>query len=135
MSMNLIPSTLSTGSALDAYRQQLDIVSQNIANAQTTKTEKGTPYQRQMVSFEAVLDGAQIAGVRVGEITSDTRPGPRLYQPSHPHAGDDGFVQMPNVNLTNEMVDMIKASRAYEANLSVAKTSRQMAQKALEIGR
>jgi len=60
MSMNLIPSTLSTGSALDAYRQQLDIVSQNIANAQTTRTEKGTPYQRQMVSFEAVLDGAHV---------------------------------------------------------------------------
>ncbi len=135
MNMNLLPSIQSTSSALNAYQQQLEIVAQNIANAQTTQTEKGTPYQRQIVNFEALLEENRPVGVQVGEIVQDTRPGPRMYQPSHPHAGADGYVQMPNVNLTFEMVDMIKASRAYEANLSVVKTSRQMAQKALEIGR
>lgn len=135
MAMNLIPSIQSTGSALNAYRRQLDIVAQNIANAQTTRTENGTPYQRKVVSFEAVLDGDRPAGVRIDKIVSDDSPGPRLYQPNHPHADENGYVHMPNVNLTTEMVDMIKASRAYEANLSVAKTSRQMARQALEIGR
>lgn len=132
--MNLIPGMESTGSALDAYRQQLEIVAQNIANAQTTRTEGGGPYQRQQISFESFLHDTG-SGIRVSEIARDTRAGPMVRQPDHPHANAEGMVQMPNVNVAMEMVDMITASRAYEANLSVARTSRELAQKALEIGR
>ncbi len=132
--MNLIPGIQSTGSALDAYRQQLEIVAQNIANAQTTRTETGGPYQRQQISFESYLHDTG-TGIRISEIAADTRPGPVVRQPDHPHADAEGMVQMTNVNVALEMVDMITASRAYEANLSVAKTSRDLAQKALEIGR
>lgn len=133
-SMNLIPGIESTGSALDAYRQQLEIVAQNIANAQTTRTESGEPYQRQQISFENYLHDTG-SGIRVSHISKDPRPGPVLHQPEHPHANAEGMVQMPNVNVAMEMVDLITASRAYEANLSVASTSRHMAQKALEIAR
>jgi len=139
--MNLIGAIDVTSGALNAQRTRLDIVAQNIANAQTTRGIDGAPYQRRMVSFETELlrkqgtPGAALQTVRVGEITTDKSPGQRVYDPQHPDAGADGMVQLPNVNLAYEMVDLITATRAYEANLSVAKNARQMAIKALEIGR
>jgi len=141
--MNLIAGIDVTAGALNAQKTRLDIVAQNIANAQTTRTPEGGPYQRQVVSFEtelvrregAAAGGASLQSVRVGGITADRTPGQQVYNPQHPDAGPDGLVTMPNVNLAYEMVDLITASRAYEANLSVVKNARQMAMKALEIGK
>lgn len=138
--MNLISGIDVTAGALNAQKTRLDIVAQNIANAQTTRGPDGTPYQRQIVSFEAELvrrTGASLPlqSVRVGSISADRSPGQQVYNPQHPDAGPDGLVTMPNVNLSFEMVDLITASRAYEANLAVVKNARQMAMKALEIGK
>lgn len=115
----------------------MDIVAQNIANAYTTKDVNGGPYKRRMVTFEAALTGAQKTehGVRIGKISQDQKPGEVIHQPGHPHAGPDGLVQMPNVQLPVEMVDLMSASRAYEANLSVARNARSLALKALTIGK
>jgi flagellar basal-body rod protein FlgC len=139
--MNLISGIDITAGALNAQKTRLDIVAQNIANAQTTRTPEGGPYQRQVVSFESELVqreaglGAAMQGVKVGSISADRTPGQQVYNPQHPDAGKDGLVTMPNVNLAYEMVDLITASRAYEANLSVVKNARQMAMKALDIGK
>jgi flagellar basal-body rod protein FlgC len=137
--MNLISGIDVTASALNAQKTRLDIVAQNIANAQTTRTPDGKPYQRQIVSFESELvrraGGASLQSVRIAAIDADRTPGQQVYNPQHPDAGADGLVTMPNVNLSYEMVDLITASRAYEANLSVAKSARQMAMRTLEIGK
>lgn len=139
--MNLLSGIDITAGALNAQKTRLDIVAQNIANAQTTRTPNGGPYQRQVVSFETALmrqsgsNGPGLQSVRVGTITADRTPGQQVYNPQHPDADRDGLVTMPNVNLSYEMVDLITASRAYEANLSVAKNARTMAMKALEIGK
>ena len=138
--MNLLSGIDITAGALNAQKTRLDLVAQNIANAQTTRTPNGTAYQRQVVSFESELvrrsmGGASLQSVRVASIAPDRTPGQQVYNPQHPDAGADGLVMMPNVNLSYEMVDLITASRAYEANLSVVKNAKQMAMKALEIGK
>ncbi len=141
--MNLISGIDVTAGALSAQKTRLDIVAQNIANAQTTRGPDGLPYQRKTVSFETELlrqvgspaNAASTQSVRVGNIQTDNTPGPRVYDPTHPDAGADGYVTMPNVNMAYEMVDLMTASRAYEANLSVVKNAKQMAMKALEIGK
>lgn len=139
--MNLISGIDVTAGALDAQKTRLDIVAQNIANAQTTRSANGLPYQRQIVSFETELvrqaggTGASLQSVKVAAIAPDPTPGEQVFNPQHPHADANGLVRMPNVNLSYEMVDLITASRAYEANLAVAKNARQMALKTLEIGR
>jgi len=139
--MNLIAGVDIIAGALNAQKTRLDIVAQNIANAQTTRTANGGPYQRQVVSFETELvrhagnGGPSLQSVRVASITPDRTPGQQVYNPQHPDAGPDGTVTMPNVNLSYEMVDLITASRAYEANLAVVKNARQMAMKALDIGK
>lgn len=139
--MNLISGIDVTAGALNANKTRLDIVAQNIANAQTTRTPNGGAYQRQVVSFEAELikraggGGPNLQSVRVGGISTDRTPGQQVYNPQHPDASGDGMVTMPNVNLSYEMVDLITASRAYEANLAVAKSARQIAMKTLEIGK
>jgi len=137
--MNLISGIDVTADALEAQKTRLDVVAQNIANAQTTRTASGGPYQRQIVSFETELlrqaGSAALQSVHVAKISSDPSPGEKVYNPQHPDAGADGFVTMPNVNLAYEMVDMLTASRAYEANLSFAKNARQLAEKTLEIGK
>ena len=139
--MNLISGIDVTGSALNAQKTRLDIVAQNIANAQTTRTPSGGAYQRQVISFETELvrrqggTGASLQSVKVATIGTDRTPGQQVYNPQHPDAGPNGLVMMPNVNLSYEMVDLITASRAYEANLAVAKNARQMALKTLQIGK
>lgn len=133
--MDLIPGIQQTASALEVNKQRLEIIAQNIANANTTMDGSGGPYQRQVMSFESILNDTKNYGVKIGQLSKDTTPGPEVYNPTHPHADENGIVRMPNVSMSMEMVDMIAASRAYEANLSVAKTSRQMAERALEIGR
>jgi len=139
--MNLISGIDVTGSALNAQKTRLDIVAQNIANAQTTRTPSGGAYQRQVISFETELvrrqggAGASLQSVKVATVGTDRTPGQQVYNPQHPDAGPNGLVMMPNVNLSYEMVDLITASRAYEANLAVAKNARQMALRTLQIGK
>ncbi len=137
--MNLIPAVAVSSSALAAQKMRLDIVAQNIAHAQTTRTADGGPYLRQVVSFETELvkraGGTSLQSVRIGGVTNDRSPGQSVYNPQHPDAGEDGMVRMPNVNLAFEMVDLITATRAYEANLSVVKNGRNLAMKTLEIGK
>lgn len=137
--MNLISGIDITAGALNAQKTRLDVVAQNIANAQTTRGPDGAPYQRQVVSFESELvrrtGATTLQSVKVAGIAADRTPGQQVYNPQHPDAGPDGVVTMPNVNLAFEMVDLITASRAYEANLSVVKNARQMALKTLQIGR
>jgi flagellar basal-body rod protein FlgC len=137
--MNLITGVDVTSNALTAQKLRLDVVAQNIANAQTTRTPDGGPYQRKIVSFETELlqktGSGPLPSIRVSGITNDTSPGQKVYNPQHPDAGPDGLVQMPNVNLAFEMVDLITASRAYEANLSVMKNARGLAQRTLTIGK
>jgi len=141
--MNIISGIDISSGALNAQKTRLDIVAQNIANAQTTRGPNGLPYQRKLVSFETELvrrtgqstTGPGLQGVRIASITDDKSKGERVYDPQHPDATSDGYVQMPNVNMAFEMIDLMTASRAYEANLSVVKNSRQMALKALEIGK
>lgn len=141
--MNLISGIEVTSGALNAQKTRLDVVAQNIANAQTTRGPDGRAYQRQVVAFETELlkrtsggsAGTSLQGVKVAGIQRDPTPGQRIFDPQHPDADASGTVVMPNVNLAYEMVDMITATRSYEANLSVAKNAKQMALKALEIGR
>lgn len=139
--MNLISAVDLSASALAAQKTRLDIVAQNIANAQTTRTANGTPYQRQFVSFETEMirhqgmTGPGLQKVHVAQISVDRTAGQQVYNPQHPDAGADGMVSMPNVNLSQEMVDLITASRTYEANLAVVKNARQMAMRTLEIGK
>lgn len=141
--MELLSGIASTSSALSAQRTRLDVIAQNIANAQTTRGPDGKAYQRRVVTFENELLNASQGGglglplsqVRVAEIGYDRKPGQRIQDPGHPDADEEGVVTMSNVNLAHEMVDLITASRAYEANLSVAKNARQMAMKAMEIGK
>ena len=141
--MDFIPGIESATGGLQAQRTRLDVIAQNIANAQTTRGANGQPYARQVVSFESELvkrlgnsaAGPALRGVRVSAVTADQRQGPTVHDPSHPDADANGFVRMPNVNMAMEMVDLISASRAYEANLAVVKAGREMAAKSLEIGR
>ena len=136
--MNILPASTITASALDAEKMRVEITSQNIANAHTTKGPDGQPYQRRIVAFESVLDAAtgnNLQGVRISDIKRDQTPGEIINNPEHPHADDEGNVQMPNVNIAFEMVDMVTATRSYEANLAVVRNARQMANQALSIGR
>ena len=141
--MELITGLGATCSALNAQKTRLDLIAQNIANAQTTRSADGGPYQRQVVTFEAQLanrlaragQSAGPTGVKVASISNDPTPGQKIYDPRHPDADVQGMVAMPNVNVSTEMVDLITASRTYEANLSVVKAARQMAQKTIDIGR
>ena len=135
--MNIITGVNMTASALTAEKARMDLVAQNIANAHTTRDVDGQPYKRKVVSFESCIqpdsDGGK--GVRIGQISNDNSPGETIYNPGHPDADKDGMLQMPNVNIATEMVDLMSASRAFEANLSVIRNAKQMAMKALSIGR
>jgi flagellar basal-body rod protein FlgC len=140
--ISLLTGIDSTASALDAERVRMDIISQNIANANTTRGPNGKPYQRQEVVFETVLKAQQdeVAGageqtVQVAHIQNDSRPPRLVYNPGHPDADAHGMVAMPDINMQQEMVDMITSSRSYEANLAVVKNARSMAMQALSIGK
>jgi flagellar basal-body rod protein FlgC len=125
-----------SGSALTAERTRLDTISQNIANAQTTRGPDGRAYRRRDVVFQQVLDAEPGAGgVRVSEIVDPETPMSKVYNPGHPDADADGYVEMPNVNLVEEMVDLITASRAYEANVAAVNATKTMVARALELGR
>lgn len=141
--INIIPGIDSTAAALNAERIRMDVVSENIANINTTRGLDGKPYQRQQVVFESVLaaqqnsdvSGAAPQTVQVARIEKDPRPPVMVYNPNHPDADAKGMVAMPDINIHEEMVDMIASSRAFEANLAVVKNARTMAMEALSIGK
>lgn len=148
-----------SASGMTAERMRLDVVSENISNLKTTRTEDGGPYKRKMVVFETVkernfqdvLNGAArgvrgrngqkigsigaAGGVRVAEIVEDDRDFKPVYDPLHPDADVDGYVMMPNIDLVKETIDGMSASRGYDANLTAFNAIKAMASKALEIGR
>jgi flagellar basal-body rod protein FlgC len=144
-----------SATGLTAQRLRMDVISENIANVNTTRTLHGGPYRRKTVLFSEIqetpfgsllrdtVDGevgtrrrAPLGmGVRVSSVVQDFGPGPMVYDPAHPDANAEGYVQMPNVNIVEEMVNMISASRSYEANITAINTSKAMMQRTLEIGR
>lgn len=126
-----------TASAMTANRFWLERISNNMANATTTRTAEGGPYQREMPVFQQILDAETQApmGVQATGVVKDTTAFPRVYNPGHPDADAQGFVTMPNVNVINEMVDMIAAQRNFEANITVSSAVKNMMNKAIEIGR
>ena len=138
--MKIFDSMEIAGSSLTAHRLWLDTISSNLANINTTRTKAGGPYKRKVPLFAEMLDNTiggyhDIGGVRVLDITEDQGAPRMVYQPDHPDANADGYVAYPNVNLVREMTDMLVASRAYEANLSVVTTGRDMWNGALEVMR
>jgi flagellar basal-body rod protein FlgC len=144
--MSLFSTFKISASGLSAERLRMDVIADNISNAETTRTQQGGPYKRKMVvfspyrSFEKVLRNELVQqGVKVEKIVEDDSPFKMVYNPEHPDAiqegNQKGYVAMPNVDLVKEMVDLIGATRAYEANVTVLNSAKSMAYKALEIGR
>lgn len=139
-----------SASALTAQRLRMDVISSNIANAETTRASyvngEFQPYKRKMVVLEPMKEGSFASmlhnemgeaskGVKVSRIQEDRTPDKLVYNPSHPDADKNGYVKMPNVDVTKEMVDMISASRSYEANVTALNATKTMFVKALEIGK
>ncbi len=147
--MGIFDAINISASGLTAQRMRMDIISKNIANANTTRTDNGLPYRRQVVVFEEHKSDVPFSayltresrrliqgdGVKVTAIKEDNGPYKRVYDPGHPDADKEGYVLMPNVDIVTEMVNMISATRAYEANVTVLNGTKGMAMKALEIGR
>lgn len=132
----------ASASALDAQRARIEVAVSNIANAESTRGADGKPYRRRDVvlaaapeSFSATLGQVEATGVQVSEIVEDQAEFRRRYEPSHPDADAEGFVAMPNVDVPEEMVDMLGAARAYQANLTAINLIRDTIQRALDLGR
>ncbi len=140
-------------SGLSAQRRAMDIIAENIANANTTHTISGEPYRRkvavfaakpihheededgfELASFDEELEG-QLQGVEVAGVREDNAPFRKVYDPTNPDADENGYVYLPNVNIITEMTNMIQASRAYEANITVIESIKSMAQYALQIAK
>jgi len=137
-----------SASGLTAQRMRMDLISQNIANANTTRTADGTPYRRQTLllgtdittPFSKYLSGSvkDVIGdgkVNIKGIVEDNSDFRRVYEPDNPEADEEGYVSYPNVDIVTEMVDMISASRSYEANVTASTASKNMAMQALNIGK
>ena len=137
-----------SASALTAQRLRMNVTAENIANAETTKGADGNPYRRKEVTLQSVgqagsfgsqlsramgTSGVAPGGVQATEITEDPTNGKLVYDPGHPDADEQGYVRMPNVDTVTEMVDLIDAQRAYEANVTAMSASKQMFAKTLEI--
>ena len=145
--MGFFKSMDVSASALTAQSFRMDVIAQNVANATTTRTENGDPYRRRSVVFaereasfadtlSAVQGGADAGGgVTVSETVEDQTPFELVYDPTHADADENGYVRMPNVDVAREYVDMISATRSYEANITVMNATKRMALKALEIGK
>lgn len=145
------------GSALTAQRLRIDVITQNIANATVTKTDTGEPYRRQLTVFREntafsdalkesrrklsrhgvsqVDPDTQFSGVLVSEVVEDQSPFTPVYDPTNPDANEQGYVYMPNVDTAKEQIDLLAATRAYDANLTAINAVKSMAQKALQIGK
>lgn len=146
--MSLFQSFNINASGMTAQRFRMDVISENVANVNTTRTEDGNPYRRKVVSFaekdvtsfSKVLSNTRQAalgnGVKVNSVKDDTESDFIMkYDPAHPDADENGYVSYPNVNIVTEMTNMIDASRSYEANATAFDSSKAMAMKGLEIGK
>ena len=145
--MDFLTGMRISASGMTAQRMRMNAISSNIANVNTTRTPEGGPYRRKEVVFSAMPEQRQFGEILAGKVDEDLdrvqvtdispdRKGPLMkFEPNHPDANEDGYVAYPNINIMQEMVDMIQASRAYEANISTMNTSKNMALSALEIGR
>jgi flagellar basal-body rod protein FlgC len=124
-----------SGSAMSAQSLRLNTVASNLANADSVVSSDGKPYQSKQVVFKAVQDAANKSStVEVERVIEDTKPGKMVYDPKHPMANSDGYITMPNVNVTEEMVNMISASRAYQNNVETMNAAKTMLLKTLNIG-
>ena len=140
--MNFLQSLEISASGLYAQRRRMDVIASNLANIETTHTKKGGPYRRKMVvmspkpveDFNKALT-LQAEGVKIDDIVEDKSPFKKTYNPSHPDANKNGYVLKPNVDLVVEITNMLMARRAFEANIAAIKSTKQMALKALEIGK
>lgn len=142
MHSNLFSGALISASGMSAERMRMEVVANNIANSNSTQSADGGPYRRQQLVFSAILDQVNgletphgLGGVEILGREGDASEFPRIHNPGHPHADADGFVTMPNVKLPNEMVDLITASRAYEANLKAITSYKQMIEQTLRLFR
>lgn len=144
--MGMFGAIDAAASGLTAERLRMDVISNNIANVNTTRTAEGGAYRRQVVVFQSRNEGSTFSqilaqhldpgnGVRVVGIVKDDSPLRKVYDPNHPDANSEGYVDMPNINIVAEMVDMMTATRAYEANVTAVNAAKSMAMKALEIGK
>jgi flagellar basal-body rod protein FlgC len=145
--MGMFDSINISASALTAEKTRIDIINKNMANVNTTRSTGGVPYRRQMVVYEenkkepfsAYLSKHSSKfngkGVTISEIVEDDTPFKQIYEPGHPDADENGYVMLPNVDIVKEMVDMIDAQRAYEANITAMNSTKTMLMKALDIGR
>jgi flagellar basal-body rod protein FlgC len=145
--MGIFKSMAISSSGLSANRLRMNTLSANLANANTTRTEEGGPYRRRDVVFSASpvgsafedflngANGAQLSKVQVTDIHEDTKEPRMVFDPTHADANADGYVAMPNIQVMTEMVNMLAATRAYEANATAVNEAKQMAIKSLEIGR
>lgn len=139
--MGFLSSIDISGSALTAQRLRMDVISENIANAETTTTDTGEPYRRKVCvlsersSFSSMLSNAMGGGVMVSQIVEDQSDFELEYDPDNPLAGEDGYVRMPNVDEVEEIIDLMEATRSYEANVTALDATKSIAMKALEIGR
>lgn len=135
--MNLFTSIAVGATALEAQKVRMNVAASNMANVNSTRTPEGNgPYRRKDVEFSAHLMGEQgVYGVNVTRIVEDQRPFQKVFDPGHPDADAEGLVQLPNVNIIEEMVNMMTATRAYEANITAINNAKAMVQKALELGR
>lgn len=123
------------GSAMSAQAQRLNVVSSNLANADSVTSSNGTPYKAKQVVFSAVpTDNNAATGVKVQEVVEDPNPPKMMYDPKHPLADEKGYVAMPNVNVVEEMVNMISASRSYQTNVETMNAAKTMLLKTLAIG-
>jgi len=129
--MSMFRAIDASGSGLSVQRARMDVIAENIANAETTRTPAGGPYRRLRV-IVAPAEGPD-GGVQVIAIAADEGPFKQVYDPSHPDADEQGYVQMPNVDIATEMVAMVAASRAYEANAKALRVAREMEQEAINI--
>lgn len=147
--MRLFSAMAASASGLTAERLRMDVIAGNLANANTTRSATGGAYRRRVPLFaERSASGLgtwvartplaprdRVLGVKVAGIAEDPSPLRREYQPGHPDAGPDGYVELPNVDVVREMVDLMTASRAYEANATAVEVAKQMAMRTLDIGR
>lgn len=123
------------GSGMAAQSQRLNVVASNLANADSTTGANGQPYKAKQVVFSTVpVNGATAQGVKVAAVVEDNSPMKMIYDPKHPMANQEGYVTMPNVNVVDEMVNMISASRSYQNNVEVMNTSKRLLLKTLTIG-
>ena len=135
--MDKVSATKIAVEGIRAQRIRINVIANNIANAQTKRTDEGGPFRRQLAIFVGKILGGNFNedsfGLEVKQVIDDDSPFRQVYDPTHPDANEDGIVLYPNVNLSIEMINMLSAQRAYEANIDVITSSKRMGAKALEI--